>query len=234
MSIKNRVVAVCIIGAQVVAATPLIAQGPTTGTLNADPSARQCNSALAEGNIAEARRLADRVLDWETVTTQSRLEAERCLNAVYETQYQWYPALQKFATTTEIEEFQAEQEVLRNAQEVRRSQEALREVLGILSDAYDTMNRNLVAASVYDACLNLLETDPNSAHTNDTCVASFMQNGHPELESFAEFAVSASPLALERLSTAQRALLERLDQEQVEELCEGEFAALCTLAGVGE
>ena len=118
---------------------------------------------------------------------------------------------------------------------VTRSREVLVDLLRGLNEAYLARNEDLLAASVFDACVNLVEQDPGVAFTNEICVASFRQNGHPELPNFVAFAITETPSLLqEELSEEQRELLEQLSQDQLEELCRGEFAALCTLAGVGE
>ena len=194
---------------------------------------RACTSAIVNNDIEIVREIADQMLAWESVSATFVSRARQCVEAAFGEVYEYYPSL-GFATQEEIEEFQAEQEVLQEEREIRQSEAALRTLLSTLSDLHELMNENLVTASVYEACLNLARTEPDSTFTNQTCVSSFRQNGHPELESFAAFAVSASPLVLERLEPRERELLDSLNEEQVEQLCQGEFTALCTLAGVSE
>ncbi|MBF9058163.1 hypothetical protein HKCCSP123_03115 [Rhodobacterales bacterium HKCCSP123] len=192
-----------------------------------------CLEALDGGDAEAAQRMANEILTWDNVISVVERDAEQCLTAVFGEEYRFVSSL-GFATEAEIDEFQVEQEALRAEQEIRQSEAALRGLLRSLNALYEGTNENLVATSVYEACLNLSEIDPDRAFTNDACINSFRQNGHPELPSFASFAVSASPLVLDQLENRDRELLESLSQEQVEELCQGEFEALCTLAGVGE
>jgi hypothetical protein len=205
---------------------------------------RQCSAALDSGDTETARMLAEQMLQWDNVVANVLRQAQNCVEATFGEEYQYSAGL-GFASLAEIESIQAEREAERAEREAERAAEAserevresavvLRTVMDSLNDLYRGVNRSLVADSVYETCVVLAERDWDEAFTNAACIESFLRNGHPDLPGFAEFAVSASPIVVDNLEPSELELLQGLTEEQVEQLCRDDLAALCELTNVSD
>jgi PAS domain-containing protein len=198
-------------GSLVAATTVLPNSGNAQSTNEQFLAVRACTSAIQNGDTETVRELGEQMLEWEGIIGNVLGQVQECVAVAFDGEYQYRPSL-GFARGSALAEFDAEREAIRAEQEIRRSEAVLRDLLSTLSDLYELRNENLVTESVNESCLDLAATDPDSAFTNQTCVSSFRRNGHPELPSFAAFAVSASPFVLDGLQSRERELLEGLTQ----------------------
>lgn len=207
-------------------ATVAIIYGSTAYAQNASDQirvVRECVRVVEAGNAVRAGQIAEQMLEWSNVVANISLQAADCLSQILGERYEYIPSV-GFLTEPEIES-------LREEARVERSRNVLDKAFSQLGEVYSERNLNLISQDIYLACSQLVETDPQQAFTNSTCIATFRQNGHPKLEDFPSFAITAIP-AIVAASERDAELLNSLTESQISELCREDYAALCVLAGV--
>ncbi|MEM5477140.1 hypothetical protein [Pacificibacter sp. AS14] len=148
-----------------------------------------CMSAIKTGNLSEAKRLGKMMQGFSTISARKWEDASACVSSA-EGQVVIYDAGRgNFLPADELQKLSEERKQKREEQIVRdearraeiRAQQREQELAKIEVQARIDKNNALIARDIYAACTALFNDEKIAAMTNEICVASFRQNGHPDL-----------------------------------------------------
>ena len=161
------------------------------GSVNAQSNSTydKCLTALAEGDLDQAKTLAAEIESKINLTQENILKATRCLEEAFGDIF-WYNPDYKFWTkgNTAIkmkklaEKRKLQDKVNRKEQCLFSKRNAIDKMKVYILDVMAVDNKNLIAIRTLSACVELNEIDPNAAILNPICRESFTNNLHPDLE----------------------------------------------------
>lgn len=148
-----------------------------------------CLSAIKSGNLSEAKRLGEMIQGFSIISAKNWDDASACVSSA-EGQAVTYDAGEgKFLPAADLQKLSEDR--IQKAEEQKARSEVLRAEIGarkleqdlakLREQARIDKNNALIARDVYASCIVLFNDDKITAMTNDICVASFRQNGHPDL-----------------------------------------------------
>lgn len=148
-----------------------------------------CLSAIKSGNLSEAKRLGEMMQGFSTISVKNWEDASLCVSSAKGQAVIYDAGKGNFLPAGELQKLSEERKQKREEQIVRdearraeiRAQKYEQELAKIEELARIDKNNALIARDVYAACIALFNDEKTAAMTNEICVASFRQNGHPDL-----------------------------------------------------